>query len=411
MHLDGLQYIAELSCQCSHLYQALAAHNTPPSSGFTRFESSPASSSSVLTPEFFISNRCPFELVPTPIAMTPSDSRALLLFLVSVSLLSSLLFYTLLKSHLQEPRAYAPPRNISVLLWRWPFGRSYSLAGDKCLEMYNISRCLLTDNVSAFSTADVVVFHHHELSRGPPPPLHLDRPASQRWVWMSLEPPVNNVNLAQLNGLFNWTMSYRRDADIPIPYGKTLLGGDERGFPAAPNRSCLVSWVVSRYQPQQARAGVYQGLKKHIPIEVYGRWTKRPLSDRKLLPTIAKCLFYLAFENSEAKDYISEKLWRNAFRAGAIPVVLGPGRATYEVLAPPASFIHVADFKSVAELAAHLKRVAADREAYEGYFSWHRSHRVKTLTDWRERLCHICVRYPSLPASRVYQDLEGWVNS
>lgn len=338
----------------------------------------------------------------------------LLLLLLLLSSLSSLLYNSLLdqKLYLQKYHPDVPQRNISILLWHWPFGHSYRLNGDKCLEMYNISRCFLTDNTSAFSTADVVVFHHHELRRGLSSlPLHLVRPALQHWVWLSMEPPVNNANLTQLNGLFNWTMSYRRDADISIPYGKTMIGGDETGFQFAPNRSCLVSWVVSRYRHLQARAGVYQSLKKYIPIEVYGHWNKKSLSDKKLLPTIAKCFFYLSLENSEAKDYISEKLWRNAFQAGVVPVVLGPSRATYEVLAPPGSFIHVADFKSTADLATHLKRVAADRQAYEKYFQWHHTHRIKTYTDWRERLCQICVKYPSLPANRVYQDLESWVNS
>ncbi|KAM9360148.1 alpha-(1,3)-fucosyltransferase 7, partial [Symphorus nematophorus] len=316
------------------------------------------------------------------------------------------------KPHGQKDHPDAPQRNISILLWHWPFGRSYSLHGDKCLELYNISGCFLTDNTSAFSTADVVVFHNYELTRGMSSlPLHLDRPDSQHWVWLSMEPPVNNGNLSQLNGLFNWTMSYRRDADIFIPYGKSMLGGEEQGYQVAPNRSCLVSWVVSKYRPEQARAGVYQSLTKYIPIKVYGKWNKRPLSNENLLPTIANCYFYLSFENSEAKDYISEKLWRNAFQAGAVPVGLGPSRATYEALAPPGSFIHVSDFKSTADLAAYLRQVAEDKQAYEKYFQWHRTHRIKTYTDWRERLCQICVQFPRLPTHKVYQDLQSWVHS
>lgn len=345
--------------------------------------------------------------------MVTCGSRAFLL-LTLFSSLSPLFYYSYLdhEVYMQQYHPAGPQRNISILLWHWPFGRSYRLKGNKCLEMYNISRCFLTDNTSTLPTADVVVFHHQELSRGVSSlPLHLDRPASQRWVWLSMEPPINNANLTQLNGLFNWTMSYRRDADISIPYGKTLPGGDERGFQSAPNRSCLVSWVVSRYRPHQARAVVYQSLKEYIPIEVYGKWNNKPLSNKKLLPTVANCLFYLSFENSEAKDYISEKLWRNAFQAGTIPVVLGPSRATYEAVAPPHSFIHVADFKSTAELAAYLKHVATDSRASEEYLQWRRTHRIKTYTDWRERLCQICVKYPSLPASKVYQDLHSWVNS
>lgn len=345
--------------------------------------------------------------------MATSGSKAFLLLLL-VSTLLFLLYYSYVDQNLYEQKykSDVPRRNISILLWHWPFGRSYKLDGDKCRELYNISQCFLTDDISTFSSADVVVFHHQELSSGLSfLPLHLDRPTSQHWVWLSLEPPVRNANLTQLNGLFNWTMSYRHDADITIPYGQTILGADEQGVLAAPNRSCLVSWVVSKYQPHQARAIFYQSLKKYISIEVYGKWNKKPLSKRKLLPTIAKCLFYLSFENSQAKDYITEKFWRNAFQAGAIPVALGPSRATYEALAPPGSFIHVEDFKSPPDLAAYLKHVAANKQAKEKYFQWHSTHRIKTYTDWRERLCQICVMYPSLKARRVYHDLESWVNS
>ncbi|XP_012711801.2 alpha-(1,3)-fucosyltransferase 7 [Fundulus heteroclitus] len=344
--------------------------------------------------------------------MIAHGSRLLCFFLVLILLCClSLPVYHLLGIQKQYPTP-SPQRNLSILLWHWPFGRSYSLTGDKCLEMSGIGHCFLTDDRSAYPTVDVVVFHHKELSNGASAlPLDLRRPAAQHWVWLSLEPPVNNANIKQLGGVFNWTMSYRSDADIPIPYGKTLPEDGIHGFQRTSNHSCFASWVVSRYKPNQTRAYVYQSLKKYIPIELYGGWNKKRLPDDRLLPTISKCLFYLSFENSESKDYISEKLWRNAFQAGAIPVVLGPSRATYEAVAPPHSFIHVADFTSVAELAAYLKYVAADKQAYEGYFKWHQTHRIKTYTDWRERLCQICLKYPRLPSLKVYQDLEGWVNS
>lgn len=337
------------------------------------------------------------------------------IFLVFVlGLLSSLLYIGVVDLRL-SPRAAYPHgrhRNLSILLWHWPFGRSYRLTGDTCRDLYSVSGCILSDNTSTLASADVVVFHHQELSSGRVSlPLQADRPASQHWVWLSLEPPANNANLSRLNGLFNWTMSFRRDADVPVPYGRTVLGADRRAGRIPRNRSCLVSWVVSKYLPQQARASFYQTLSRYVPVHVYGHWSRRPLSKQKLLPTIAKCYFYLSLENSQAKDYISEKLWRNAFQAGAVPVVLGPSRATYEALAPPGSFIHVEDFSSPEALATHLKHVAADTRAYEQYFRWRRSHRIQTITDWRERLCQICVRYPQLAARKTYHDLEAWVNA
>lgn len=343
----------------------------------------------------------------TAVMVTSPSSKAFLLLLLVT--LCSLLYYCTINhpSQLQKRQVDVTLRNLSILLWYWPFGRSYSLSGDKCLELYNISRCFLTDNTSAYHTADVVVFHHLELSK------HLsmlpdERPPSQSWVWMSMEPPVHQGNLTRLNGIFNWTMSYRLDADIHIPYGMTVPEVDGRASKPPPNSSCLVSWVVSNYKSAHARTVFYRRLKDYIPIKVYGRWNRKPLPQWALLPTIRNCLFYLSFENSQSKDYISEKLWRNAYEAGVVPVVLGPDRRTYEAVAPPGSFIHVADYKSPADLATHIKELAANRTAYERYFEWRRTHRIKMYTDWRERLCQICVQYPGLAAHKVYHDLQSW---
>ncbi|MBN3323822.1 FUT7 fucosyltransferase, partial [Atractosteus spatula] len=172
-------------------------------------------------------------------------------------------------------------------------------------------------------------------------------------------------------------MSYRRDADI-----------------------------LERHE----RTRVYKQLSQLMAVDVYGRYKQRPLSPEGLLPTISRYRFYLAFENSVYRDYITEKLWRNSFQAGSVPVVLGPPRADYEAQAPPGSFIHVDDFNSTGALAAFLRGLAADEGRYRSYFEWRRRGRVKLYTDWRERLCTICARYRQLPPGKVYHDLDAWAH-
>uniref|UniRef100_A0A673ZLU7 Fucosyltransferase n=1 Tax=Salmo trutta TaxID=8032 RepID=A0A673ZLU7_SALTR len=293
-------------------------------------------------------------------------------------------------------------RNLTILLWHWPFSRPYSLEGDICSNEYGIPGCLLSDNTSLYPQADVVVFHHHELRTGRSAlPLHLPRPASQRWLWLSLEPPVNTAT-DPVQRTVQLDHELRADADVPMPMG--------RRWKFLFHQTAAAIWVVSNYSPDHARSQVYQSLRKYIPIEVYGRWLKRPLTDQSLIPTIGRCNFYLAFENSVAIDYITEKLWRNAYQAGAVPVVLGPSRSNYEALVPSGSFIHVSDFSSTEQLAAFLQQLATDRGRYEAYFKWRQTHEIKTYTDWRERLCNICIIYHRLPAKKVYYDLDGWAN-
>uniref|UniRef100_UPI0037E80087 alpha-(1,3)-fucosyltransferase 7-like n=1 Tax=Semicossyphus pulcher TaxID=241346 RepID=UPI0037E80087 len=305
-------------------------------------------------------------------------------------------------------------KNVTVLLWYWPFGRSFRLRGDVCWDLFGIPRCRLADKRSMFSSADVVVFHNRELVEGRQKlPVDLPRPQGQRWAWMSLEAPVYNGNLRQFANHFNMTITFRRDADVTVPYGELLPKADEGKLveDVPQDKSSLVCWVISNYKSQHNRSKVYKELSETVPVKVYGRWTKRPLTSRALLATISHCYFYLAFENSVGKDYITEKLWRNAYQGGAVPVVMGPSRDDYKAVAPPNSFIHVDEFKSVKDLGKYLQQVAEDNKRYSEYFTWKHEWKVKLSTDWKERLCKICSQYHSLPQHKVYSDLEAWVNA
>ncbi|XP_067280844.1 alpha-(1,3)-fucosyltransferase 7 [Pseudorasbora parva] len=311
------------------------------------------------------------------------------------------------KQHLDDSNVLLT-NNITILLWHWPFGTRYSLTGNVCLRDYSISGCVLEDNRALYESANLVVFHNFELKlRREHLPVHLHRPAKQRWVWLSLEASENNGNLLAYNNLFNLTMSYHPYADITVPYGK-LLQRKKPGPDFVIPKSYEACWVVSNYQKRHKRSAVFQELNKTLNVQLYGRFAKKPLAKEELLPTISRCYFYLAFENTQSPHYISEKLWRNAFQAGTVPVVLGPPRKDYEAVAPSDSFIHVDDFKSIKALAEYLRGLTKDPKRYNAYFTWRQDYTVKLYTDWRERLCNICPIYGQLPSQRVYEDLSVW---
>uniref|UniRef100_A0A665X1C4 Fucosyltransferase n=1 Tax=Echeneis naucrates TaxID=173247 RepID=A0A665X1C4_ECHNA len=302
----------------------------------------------------------------------------------------------------------------TILVWHWPFNIAYSLKGDVCWELYSIPRCRLVDQRSLFPSAHVVVFHNRELIEGTQKlPSYLPRPQWQRWAWMSLEAPANNGNLQQFAGIFNMTITYRRDSDITIPYGKLVPNQDVGNLQedVTANKSFLACWVISNYRRQHKRSQVYKELKAIIAVKVYGGLTNTHLSAEALLPTISSCYFYLAFENSISKDYITEKLWKNAYQGGAVPVVLGPPLNDYKAVAPPQSFIHVDNFASVKDLGEYLQQLAEDKKRYNEYFTWKRQWKVKLYTDWRERMCKICLQYSNLPPQKVYSDLAAWSNA
>lgn len=102
-------------------------------------------------------------------------------------------------------------------------------------------------------------------------------------------------------------------------------------------------------------------------------------------------LFYLAFENQNAEDYITEKFW-GPLQAGTVPVYcklllrkaakanilfhlgvshdLTVGAPNIKDHAPNHSMIVVDDYPSVEELAEYLVKVSQDKELYESYHQW-----------------------------------------
>jgi hypothetical protein len=78
-------------------------------------------------------------------------------------------------------------------------------------------------------------------------------------------------------------------------------------------------------------------------------------------------LFYLAFENQNEPDYVTEKLW-GPLVAGTVPVYFGAPNVKDH--APNQSIIMVDDFASIDELAAYLNKVANDKALYEKYQAW-----------------------------------------
>lgn len=326
----------------------------------------------------------------------------------------------------QPPMPWAPPapaRPVGVLLWWEPFRGRGGLPGPPadCRRRFNISGCRLLTDRAAYAEAQAVLFHHRDLVRGTrdwPPPWGAarSRPAGQRWVWMNFESPSHSPGLRGLAAdLFNWTLSYRADSDVFVPYGCLRPRSHPRDPPAGlgpplARKRGLVAWVVSHWDARQARVRYFHQLSRHVHVDVFGRrGPGRPVPASGLLHTVARYKFYLAFENSQHVDYITEKLWRNALLAGAVPVVLGPDRVNYERFLPRRAFIHVDDFRSAAHLAAYLLFLDRNVAVYRRYFHWRRSLAVHLTSFWDEPWCRACRAVQTAgDRPKSIHDLAGW---
>ena len=124
----------------------------------------------------------------------------------------------------------------------------------------------------------------------------------------------------------NWTATYRRDATLVAPYEKFVPFEGEKlveNRKKFANRDWMVgkrkmaAWFVSNCNARNGRGRYAALLKKYIDVDIYGSCgTKRcPRTNKgcfEMLKTDYK--FYLSFENSNCKDYITEKLYWNAYQ-------------------------------------------------------------------------------------------------
>ncbi|KAG8005587.1 hypothetical protein GBF38_001487 [Nibea albiflora] len=235
-----------------------------------------------------------------------------------------------------------------LLIWFWPFGFKF---GDSCSD-YNITRCRLTDDRSLYNKAHGILFHHrdiHSVSNLPKEP----RPWFQKWVWFNMESPANSGQIPELNHLINLTCSYRLDSHIPVQYGYLVPRTSKQETFKLPAKDKLVCWIVSNWGGHQRRVQFYNEFKKHITVNCYGAGCNHRISNEEYTTIMQSCKFYLSFENSVYKDYVTEKLYAPLIH-GAVPVVLGPPRENYEHLVPADSFIHIDDFPNPKELAEKL---------------------------------------------------------
>jgi Glycosyltransferase family 10 (fucosyltransferase) C-term len=174
---------------------------------------------------------------------------------------------------------------------------------------------------------------------------------------------------------FDLTMTYRDDADVVVSYCRAE---DWLGFHPSPvatpgrERAPAVYLASSQYN-QSGRTEYVRELMRHMPVDSYGSslHTRDLVADRgrvTKLETIARYRFTLAFENSIARDYVTEKFY-DPLLVGSVPVYLGaPNVADH---APARGcYIDVRDFANPGELAHFLLELSCDEARYAQYLEW-----------------------------------------
>lgn len=166
-------------------------------------------------------------------------------------------------------------------------------------------------------------------------------------VFLLHESPALIGGFSQFNGVFNLTSTYRIDSDFPGNYEASanfewaandeankydyFNNGKNQRLAAALISNCHKATVTS------ARMEYIDEMRKYMNVDVFGACgIKCGDSDSKVRESFCKheisrkYKFYLAFENSFCKEYISEKFF-DTLRLDIVPVVLGDGPYEYYV--------------------------------------------------------------------------------
>ena len=271
-----------------------------------------------------------------------------------------------------------------------------------------VNTCTLVQDKSLLSQADAVLFNIR--TADPMPPM---RPSNQVYIYRTVEPPYGtSVKRPKFTGSFNITMTYRRDSDIVLQRNVTRLANKREPYQLTHplgSRNRSVVWVVSNCNAPSERDKYVASLAKYIDVDIYGECgtltCDKAESDycfRKYFPS--KYKFYLGFENSVCKQYVTEKLYRSLV-LDMIPIVYGG--TDYSSDAPPNSVINIMDYDSPKALAEHLKFLSENEQEYLKYFSWRQDY-VISMDRTQTGYCKLCELLNDPGFHQTHSDVDSW---
>ena len=231
-----------------------------------------------------------------------------------------------------------------ILLWTTFFGQMlwYEESKNVFSEICN-SDCTLTANRSEIESADAIVFHLNDITWGGHMvnifgyPFPKYRRPDQVWILHNLE-PITMVwgSFSDWQGQFNWTWSYPRGSDVYAPYGQMRrLTAKESANLQSPEKVKSVAkhdyfedktkvagiTMISDCADDSQRYRLIEKLRMYINIDVFGGCGQPcPGGYGSCVDLLKPYQFYFALENSDCRDYVSEKYWRSLER-NQIPVV------------------------------------------------------------------------------------------
>ncbi|KAG2213190.1 hypothetical protein INT47_011339 [Mucor saturninus] len=288
---------------------------------------------------------------------------------------------------------------------------------DKCNLPYT---CQMTHDRTKRVDSSVVIFHASDLDKMTSlPPLDKDR----AWVYHTAEAPHYTPKEFHL---MQYSMTYRLDSDFPwgyldedtlLPVMESPLASATAAAPIEKEKGASVAWIVSNCKASNDRHHYVKELSRWINVDIYGHCNNNKVfpANVSTVELVSRYHFYLSFENSNCKDYVTEKL-STAYLAGVVPVVDGP--SDYGPFIPNThAVIRTDDFDSPRALADYLNTLMHNKTLYNQYLSFRQPHGVsdrfkKTLKAYKKGQCDLCTlayeRHNDMtsysPGKKIYLD-------
>ncbi len=224
------------------------------------------------------------------------------------------------------------------------------------------------------------------------------RPPNQRWVHLIIESPVHCHLCTRFKNIFNLSATYTQESDFTSLYwtDSGVYWEENESFTidqSIHNKNMSAVALISncRLGEKDTRLDFIKELQNYMPVKIYGKCGKSCPSNgmdcRKYISN--KYKFFLLFENSFCRDYITEKLF-NTLKYNILPVVLGGGNYSYYI--PKSAYINALDFSSAKNLTDYLIYLSSNQTAYEEYFVWKKYIKYVKNPPQMGFLCEMCIQ-------------------
>ena len=315
-----------------------------------------------------------------------------------------------------------------ILIWQPHIGSDLAELENRCLKRCPV-KCAATDDKSEIANVDAIDFHLSNLwtkvwrigTRS-----IIDFPTYRRpdqiWMVSNMEPPQHLWgDLKVFNGIFNWTRWYRSDATLNWLYGfpyklqtqaERINATEEmKGRNIFKEKTKGIMGRISNCVAQNKRYKTIDEMQKYLDIDMYGLCYNRPCGnpsnqwDSSCDVIMKQYKFYLAFENNDCKDYVTEKYW---FSLGREQIPIVNWKSLNKDLVIPNSYINIYDFEDIKALAEYIKKVSDNETLYNSYFDW----RLQYSNNPPCPSCDVCkaLHDKGRPA-QIVDDLDGWVRN